>query len=105
MRLRPYVGDLPSQELAQFLDANSVPAAQRDVATSAWYLAHGARAKTVGATPEPLDVALMVASRATTLEEETTELLKLAKWWPVAYTVTEQFTLSDPNIKESEPSP
>ncbi|WP_052915541.1 DUF6545 domain-containing protein [Mycobacterium haemophilum] len=104
LQLRPYVRDLTSQELGQFLNANSVPAAQRDVATSALYLAHTARAKTAGVTPEPLDVALMVASRATTLDEESTELLKLAKWWPVAYAVAEQSAPSDPTVKVS-PSP
>jgi hypothetical protein len=62
----------------------------RDAALAALRVAHAARAKAAGSTPEPLavDPALIVSSRAATLEEEAAELLELAKWWPAAYSAT-----------------
>ncbi|ETW22633.1 hypothetical protein MGAST_18975 [Mycobacterium gastri 'Wayne'] len=45
----------------------------------------------------------MVESRAATLEEETAELLKLAKWWPAACASTEHTTQSDADNTKVNP--
>lgn len=88
LRLRPYVRAMPEHEVVRFLgESKSVPASEREAALAALRLAHAAKAKTVGITPDPADgdSALIVTSRATTLEEEADELVTLARWWPSAY--------------------
>jgi hypothetical protein len=104
LQLRPYFRDLAPHELAWFLRANSVPTLERDAATQAFQLAHAARAKTAGATPEPPNMTPIVRSRSTTLNEEAAELLALAKWWTPAYAATEQFTPMSPEVKASRPA-
>jgi hypothetical protein len=104
LRLRPYFRDIAPPELTQFLNANSVPTCDQDAATRALQLAHAARAKTAGATPSPTDMALVVRSRSTTLDEDAAELLKLAKWWKPAYAATEEFLLTAPEVKVSSPA-
>lgn len=98
LRLRPYLREIASHELAGFLKAYSVPTREHDAATHALQLANAAKAKAAGVTPEPPDMALILRSRSTTLDEEVAELLKLAKWWPVAYATTDRFTLSAPEV-------
>jgi hypothetical protein len=91
LRLRPYFRGIPHHDLIRFLDEpDGVPARNHEAGVAALRLAHAARAKAAGSTPEPLDVnsALIVASRAATLEEEAAELMALAKWWPAAYAAT-----------------
>lgn len=93
LRLGPYVRDIPRDDvLLRFLhDAPGVDH-DADAVIAALHLAHAARAKAAGRpSQQPLDVdaALIVSSRAATLEEETAELLELAKWWPAAYASTE----------------
>ncbi|WP_156623889.1 MAB_1171c family putative transporter [Mycobacterium sp. 852002-40037_SCH5390672] len=90
--LRPYFREIPNHELMRFLaKPHPVPARDRDTAVAALRLAYAARAKAAGVTPEPPDVdsALIVASRAATLQQEAAELTMLAKWWPAAYAATE----------------
>lgn len=104
MGLRPYFREIPDHDRIRFLDKpNAVPARDRDAAIAALRLAHAARAKAAGIMLEPLDVdsALIVASRAATLEEEAAELATLAKWWPAAYAATEDISESTANPKAS----
>jgi hypothetical protein len=100
LRLRPYFRDIAPHELTLFLKEYSVPARNHNAASHAFQLAHAARAKAAGATPAPTDMNLVVRSRSTTLNDEVTELLKLAKWWTPAYAATEKFT-PDPKAKAS----
>jgi hypothetical protein len=102
--LRPYFREVPDQDRIRFLDEpNAVPARDHDAVIAALRLAHAARAKAAGITPEPLDVdsALIVASRAATLEQEAAELVTLAKWWPAAYAAIEDITESAVTRKAS----
>jgi hypothetical protein len=80
-----------------------VPARDHDAVIAALRLAHAARAKAAGITPEPLDVdsGLIVTSRAATLEQEAAELVTLAKWWPAAYAAIEDITKSAVTRKAS----
>ena len=102
--LRPYFREVPDHDLIRFLDEpNAVPARDHDAVIAALRLAHAARAKAAGITPEPLDVdsALIVTSRAATLEQEAAELVTLAKWWPAAYAAIEDITESAVTRKAS----
>jgi hypothetical protein len=81
LQLRPYFRDIPPQQVGQFVAAHSIPPADSDTAILALQLAHAADAKASGVAPQRLDATRFVASRATTLEQETRELLQLAKWW------------------------
>lgn len=80
LQLRPYFRDIPPEQVAQFVAAHSIRSADRDTAVLALQLAHAADAKASGA-PQRLDATRVVTSRATTLEQETCELVQLAKWW------------------------
>lgn len=90
LRLRPYFRDIPDQELTRFLSTpHPVAPVERDAALAALRLAHAAAAKAAGATPQPVDSALVVASQASTLRQEAAELVALAAWWPAAYAAAE----------------
>jgi hypothetical protein len=104
LQLRPYVRDTAPHERARLLKAYSVPTYERGAATQAFELAHAARAKIAGATPEPPDMTPIVRTRSTTLNEEAAELLALAKWWTPAYAATEQFTPMSREVKASRPA-
>jgi hypothetical protein len=102
--LRAYFRELPDCDRIRFLDEpNAVPARDHDAAIAALRLAHAARTKAAGVTPEPLDIdsALTVASRAATLQQEAAELMTLAKWWPAAYAATQDIIESAANTKAS----
>lgn len=103
LRLRPYHRVIPDDDVIRFLgQPHAIPPRERGAAIQALRLVYAARTKAAGITVDPADVdsaALIVASRATTLEEEAAELITLAKWWPAAYAATE------PNpTHESEPT-
>jgi hypothetical protein len=85
LQLRPYVREIAPHDLAQFFMAYSVPNGEHDAAADALGLARACQAKNAGATPEPHNAAIRT-SRATTLADETSELLRVAKWWPAATT-------------------
>jgi hypothetical protein len=104
LRLRPYFCEIVPHELAEFLEANSVPACEHDAASRAFQLAHAAKARAAGSAPSPTDMHLVVRSRSTTLDEEAAELLKLAKWWEPACTATEKLTLTAHEAKASSPA-
>lgn len=104
LHLRPYFRDIAPHELARFHRANSVPNSEHDAAAQTLQLAHAARAKTAGATPGSPDVAAILRSRATTLDEEVTELLTLAKWWKPALAAADQSSQIAPEVKASSPT-
>lgn len=104
LRLRPYFHDTAGRELAAFLTAHSVPTREHAAATHAFQLAHAARAKTAGAIPAAPDIAPIVRSRATTLDEEAADLLTLAKWWHPAYAATERLASTAPEVKATSPA-
>ncbi len=102
VRLRLYFREIPDHDRTRFLDGpNAVPVRDRDAAIASLRLAHAARAKAAGIMLVPLEVdsALIVASRAATLEEEAAELMALAKWWPAACAATEDIGESAVNTK------
>lgn len=85
LRLRPYAREIPDHELTRFLTKpHAVPAHDHASAIAALRLAHAVAAKAAGATPQPLDAALIVASQAATLQQEVAELMAVARWWPAA---------------------
>lgn len=91
LRLRPYFRDIPDQELTRFLSApHRVAPGERAAALAALRLAHAAAVKATGASPQPIDEALVVASHASTLLQEAAELVALARWWTAAYAAAEQ---------------
>lgn len=105
LRLRPYYRAVPNPDLTSVLGGpNAIPARDRDAVIAALRLAHAARAKAAGSTPAPLDVvsAPIIASRAATLEQEAAELVAVARWWPAAYTATED-TMETSTRTEASP--
>jgi hypothetical protein len=104
LQLRHYVRSTAPDQLARFLQENSVPADERDSATTAFELAHAAKAKTAGHRPETPDRALAVRSRSTNLYEEAVDLLTLAKWWTPALTATSQVIPDEPGAGTALPA-
>ncbi|WP_082942927.1 DUF6545 domain-containing protein [Mycobacterium sp. 852002-40037_SCH5390672] len=98
MHLRHYVRNTAPHELAQFLQAYSVPANEHGPATNAFELAHAAKAKSAGDRPGTPDKALAVNSRSTSLYEEAADLSALAKWWTAALAATDQVTPDGPRM-------
>lgn len=84
LQLRPYYRDVPSTLAEQFLADHSVPDRQRNDAIDALQLALAAQAKYGAGEPTPIDASAVLSTRSTTLDEETAELLRLARWWPQA---------------------
>lgn len=82
LQLRPYFRDVPPAEAEDF--TTHVPARHRQGAIDALQLARAVQAKAAGATPAPIDASVVLSSRSTNLDEETAELLRLARWWPHA---------------------
>lgn len=87
--LRPYV---TSVDAAAFFDRYKVPATEQASARQALQFAHAAAARTAGQSPAADSEAAV--SRSSTLTEETTELLQIARWWPAA--VTEASSIGTP---------
>lgn len=81
LQLRGYFLDSGDVRCALFISEHRVPLAQREPALAALQLADAVRAKATGTAPVPVDSGAVLESRATTLEDETTELLRLARWW------------------------
>ena len=104
LQLRPYVRDIAPHEWPRLLKPLSVPTHERGAAAQALQLAHAARTKAAGATPEPRNMTQIVRSRSATLDEEAAELLALAKWWTPACVATERLTPMSPEAKASWPA-
>ncbi|WP_204815344.1 DUF6545 domain-containing protein [Mycobacterium riyadhense] len=90
--LRPYFRDVASGERGTFLSLYAVPTREHAAAVHALQLAQAAGTKAAGAAPQPLEMAAGWRSRSRTLDEETGELLKIAKWWPAASAATAECT-------------
>jgi hypothetical protein len=82
--LRQYFGHLGASETDAYYARHAIPNSQREAARQALLLAHAVRAKMAGLTPRTLDSGVISRSRSTNLEEETIDLLRLARWWPSA---------------------
>ena len=81
LQLRGYFRDVSDIRSALFVSEHRVPVAQREPALAALQLADALRAKAAGAAAVPVDSGAVLRSRANTLEDETAELLRLARWW------------------------
>lgn len=104
LQLRQYVRSTAPDQLVQFLHEHSVPADERDSATTAFELARAAEAKTAGHLPEAPDKAFAVRSRSTNLYEEAVDLLALAKWWTPALTAAARISPDEPGAGTALPA-
>lgn len=84
LQLRGYFHDVDPAHAARYVDQFSVPARRREPALAALQLANAVHTKAAGAEPVPVDSSVILKSRSTNLEDETAELLRLARWWPQA---------------------
>lgn len=84
LQLRGYFHDLDTAQADRFITQFSIPASRREPALAALQLAHAVHTKAAGAQPIPVDSSIILKSRSTNLEDETAELLRLARWWPQA---------------------
>ncbi|KKF03803.1 MAB_1171c family putative transporter [Mycolicibacterium obuense] len=82
LQLRPYFRDVSPAEAEDF--TTHVPARHRQDAIDALQLARAVQAKAAGTPPALIDASVVLNSRSTNLDEETAELLRLARWWPHA---------------------
>ncbi|QUR68726.1 MAB_1171c family putative transporter [Mycobacterium spongiae] len=90
LQLRAYFPDIDPAEANQCYQRYLAPTGQPEAAHHALQLAHAIHAKSSNVTPTPLDAAAIIKSRSTNLEQETAELLRLAKCWPHAQSAVEQ---------------
>ncbi|WP_131829367.1 DUF6545 domain-containing protein [Mycobacteroides abscessus] len=87
LQLRPYFRAVDQDVREQFLREHSVPKDQHEDAMFALQLAAAVRAKAAGDTgTTEVDAATTARSHSTNLYEETTELLRVSRWWPQAQT-------------------
>lgn len=84
LQLRGYFHDVAPSQADLFVQRYSIPTHQRDAALAALQLANAIHTKAAGASPTPVDTTVILQSRSTNLEQETAELLRLARWWPHA---------------------
>ncbi|RDH75376.1 hypothetical protein DVS77_27125 [Mycolicibacterium moriokaense] len=81
LQLRAYFQDTSQAQADAYLQRYAISPSHRDAALSALQLAHAVHAKQAGASPATVDTAVILQSRSTNLEQETAELLRLARWW------------------------
>lgn len=86
--LRPYFRTINESETARFMARHSIPDSRRASALLALQLARAIELKEAGDAPNPFDAAIIPGSRSANLEDETTELVHLSKWWPHAQSDT-----------------
>jgi hypothetical protein len=84
LQLRGYFHDIAPSQADLFVQRYSIPTHQHDAALAALQLANAIHTKAAGASPTPVDTTVILQSRSTNLEQETAELLRLARWWPHA---------------------
>lgn len=84
LQLRPYFGDIDTNDITHYLTTNNIAPRHQQAAIRALHLACAVQNKAAGTAPKPADSSAVVSSRPTTLEEETGDLLQLARWWPTA---------------------
>ncbi|MGJ6127389.1 hypothetical protein QN239_32945 [Mycolicibacterium sp. Y3] len=100
LQLRAYFHDIPTADADHFMHHFSIPAARREPALAALQLATAVHAKSVGAQPVPVDSSVILKSRSTNLEDETAELLRLARWWPQALQATQHPAQHDTEMSQ-----
>lgn len=100
LQLRGYFHDVPAADADQFLHHFSIPAARREPAVAALQLANAVHTKAAGAEPVPVDSSVILKSRSTNLEDETAELLRLARWWPHAQRATQHPAQHDTEMSQ-----
>ncbi len=89
LQLRPYFHTIDADDQTKFLGTCSVPTSQVKDALFALQLALAVHDKAGGtAAPSLIDATMIVKSRSTNLDEETSELLRISRWWPQAQTAT-----------------
>lgn len=82
LQLRPFFRTVDPDLREQFLQGHSVPKEQHEDAVFALQLAAAVRAKAAGETGSTeVDPVTTVRSRSTNLDEETSELLRISRWW------------------------
>lgn len=85
LQLRAYFRDVGTLRAIRYLREHGVPSRFHEDALTALQLADAVQAKASGISPKPLDdYGGAIVSRATTLEDETADLMRLARWWPQA---------------------
>lgn len=84
LQLRAYFHDIDPAQAASYIQRYTIALNQHTAALSALQLANAIQTKAAGAAPAPVDTTVILKSRSTNLEQETAELLKLARWWPQA---------------------
>jgi len=94
LQLRPYFGDISDDALGAFVTRFHVPSRQRETARHALALAYAVNNKAAGAKPRTSEASAVFASRATTLDQEIQDLLKLARWWTPAQSAATLLTPS-----------
>lgn len=103
LRLRPYFGEVDPREVATFLSTHSVPTRRCGAATQAFQLACAARARSAGLTPKSPSAVTVLGSPSTTLDGEVAALVKVAKWWTLAWAATQRRTAPIPSTKAGTP--
>lgn len=103
LQLRPYFHAIDAATQDSFLRSNSVPTGEREDAIFTLQLAAAVQIKdggnTATATGEPT---WTVKSRSTNLDEETSELLRISRWWPQAQTAA-SLQFHQPDTTEVDP--
>ncbi|KLI09253.1 MULTISPECIES: DUF6545 domain-containing protein [Mycobacteriaceae] len=88
LQLRPWERPIDTDDATQFLQQHAVPPRRHPEALRALSLARAAEAKRTGAPVADNDETEVTTYRCTSLQEEATDLLRLAAWWPAARTFT-----------------
>ncbi len=89
LQLRPFFQTLDPVLRDEFLRRCSVPEDQREEAVFTLQLAAAVREKVSGnPRASAVDPSMIAKSRSTSFDEETSELLRISRWWPEAQTIT-----------------
>jgi hypothetical protein len=105
LQLRGYFRDITALRAARFMREHDVPPDERDSALTALQLSDAVRAKASGATPVPVDSGVVSKSRATTLDDEASELLRLARWWSRIPRNPESAPIGRNTLIDADPAP
>lgn len=100
LQLRSYAFQSSPAAAAEYVDRYAIPDRHREAALQALQIAQAVHAKAQGAAPMPVDASTILSSRSANLEQETAELLRVARWWPHAVSAS----TADPQRKLS-PNP
>jgi hypothetical protein len=99
LQLRPFFGDVCDHDVRKYFKASRVPARQHPAARRALLLACAVRNKAAGVTPKAWEVSAVAASRSATLDDEITDLLAVARWWPSACAASQHLDFSAERVQ------